>query len=99
MEKRIAEVPIESKELGLTKPGPYIYELFSDLNITQSTASMLISTIEDASILLEESKQLEANGTICRLETMGDIFKMLFRERDLSHARFYRVSSVFFFFR
>ncbi|KAL7162433.1 hypothetical protein ACSBR2_042843 [Camellia fascicularis] len=34
LEKRIAEVPIESKEFGFTKPEPYIYELLADLNIT-----------------------------------------------------------------
>lgn len=54
LEKRIAEVPIESKELGFTKVGPYIYELLSELNITQKTANMLIGTIEKACELLEE---------------------------------------------
>ncbi|KAJ6700879.1 DNA REPAIR DEAD HELICASE RAD3/XP-D SUBFAMILY MEMBER [Salix koriyanagi] len=32
LEKRIAEVPIESKELGFTRPGPYIYELLEKKN-------------------------------------------------------------------
>lgn len=54
LEKRIAEVPIESKELGFTKAGPYIYELLSELNITQKTANMLIEIIEKACELLEE---------------------------------------------
>ncbi|KAK4479625.1 hypothetical protein RD792_015151 [Penstemon davidsonii] len=54
LEKRIAEVPIVSKELGFTKPGPYIYELLAELNITEVTAKMLINTIEKACALLEE---------------------------------------------
>lgn len=54
LEKRISEVPIESKELGFTKPGPYIYELLADLNITQKTATMLIDITEEACLLLEE---------------------------------------------
>ncbi|KAI4331239.1 hypothetical protein MLD38_029443 [Melastoma candidum] len=91
LEERIAEIPIESKELGFTKPGPYIYELFSELNINQDTASMLISTIEGATVLLEESKQMVADNNMCRLETMGDIFKLLFKDKDLSHAQFYRL--------
>lgn len=92
LEKRIAEVPIESKDLGFTKPGSYIYEVFSDLNVTHKTASMLIATVEEAAVLLEESKQLESKNTMCRLETMGDILKLVFRE-DSSHAKYYRVSS------
>lgn len=98
MEKRIVEIPIESKELGFTKPGSYIYELFSDLNINQDTASMLINTIEEASVLLEESKQMKADNNVCRLETMGDIFKLLFKDKDLSHAQFYRVSCYCYLF-
>lgn len=54
LEKRIAEVPIESKELGFTKDGPYIYQLLSELNITQQTADMLTGIIEKACILLQE---------------------------------------------
>ncbi|PKU67226.1 regulator of telomere elongation helicase 1 [Dendrobium catenatum] len=54
LEKRIAEIPIDSKELGFTRPGHYIYEFLSDLNITNETANMLIDTIENASLLLEE---------------------------------------------
>ena len=56
LEKQIAEVPIESKELGFTRPGPYIYELLADLNITHKTATMLIDIIEEAALLLEEGK-------------------------------------------
>nr|GFA47510.1 regulator of telomere elongation helicase 1 isoform X1 [Tanacetum cinerariifolium] len=54
LEQRIAEVRIDSKELGFTKPGTYIYELLEELNIKHDTATMLINTIEDATILLEE---------------------------------------------
>ncbi|OWM78192.1 hypothetical protein CDL15_Pgr015011 [Punica granatum] len=91
LEKRIMDVPIESKESGFTKPGPYIYELFSDLNITHETASMLIATIEDAAVLLEESNQLQSKGNICRLETMGEILKLIFKEKNNAHAKYYRV--------
>jgi len=94
LEKRIAEIPVESKEFGFTKPGPYIYELFSELNITHETASMLMGIIEEASVLLEESKELEAKGGICRLETMGEILKLIFREKEHAHSNFYRVRSL-----
>lgn len=47
-------MPIESKELGFTKPGPYIYELFADLNITHATSNMLTDTIDQAALLLED---------------------------------------------
>lgn len=56
LEKRIAEIPIESRDLGFTKPGPYIFELLAELNITYKTATMLIGTIEEAALLLEEGK-------------------------------------------
>lgn len=95
LEKRIAEVPIGSKELGFTKPGPYIYELLADLNITHETASKLTGIIEEAALLLEEDKQRRANGTVCRLESIGNILKIIFREKDNAHANFYRVSLLF----
>lgn len=50
-------MPIESKELGFTKPGPYIYELLGDLNVTTETATMLIDIIDEAVLLLEEGSQ------------------------------------------
>nr|POE50998.1 isoform 5 of regulator of telomere elongation helicase 1 [Quercus suber] len=50
LEKRIAEVPIQSKEMGFTRPGPYIYELLADLNVTHETTSMLTNIIDDAAI-------------------------------------------------
>lgn len=62
LEKRIAELPIQSKELGFTRPGPYIYELLADLNINVKTATTLIHTIEKACTLLEE-------GTYCNLQS------------------------------
>ncbi|CAJ2661268.1 unnamed protein product [Trifolium pratense] len=87
LEKCIAEVHIESKELGFTKPGPYIFELMADLNITHTTASKLMSIIKDASDLLEE----KSTGTICRLETIKDILDIIFRDGITSHAKYYRV--------
>ncbi|KAJ9179137.1 hypothetical protein P3X46_010956 [Hevea brasiliensis] len=91
LEKRIAEVPIESKELGFTKPGPYIYELLADLNINHETATKLTDIIEEAALLLEEDKQHRAKGTVCRLESIGDILKIIFKEKNNGHANFYRV--------
>ncbi|XP_028548850.1 regulator of telomere elongation helicase 1 homolog [Dendrobium catenatum] len=94
LEKRIAEIPIDSKELGFTRPGHYIYEFLSDLNITNETANMLIDTIENASLLLEEGitsqegVQRQSN-TACRLESIGNILKIVFRDGGKSHARFY----------
>ncbi|CAK7356664.1 unnamed protein product [Dovyalis caffra] len=90
LEKRIAEVPIESKELGFTKPGPYIYELLADLNISHDTATKIIDIIEEAAVLLEEDKQNKAKSTGCRLESISNILKIIFREKNNSHANFYR---------
>ncbi|XP_020535309.1 regulator of telomere elongation helicase 1 homolog isoform X1 [Jatropha curcas] len=91
LEKRIAEVPIESKDLGFTKPGPYIYELLADLNITHETVSKLTDLIEEAALLLEEDKQQRAKDTTCRLESIADILKIIFKEKNNAHANFYRV--------
>ncbi|KAL8043163.1 hypothetical protein ABFX02_09G100200 [Erythranthe guttata] len=98
LEKRIAEVPIDSKELGFTKPGPYIYQLLSELNITQETADMLTDIIEKACVLLEEDANgsdsggtNKSNGTYFRLESMGDILNMIFRDNSNAHAQYYRV--------
>ncbi|XP_061960529.1 regulator of telomere elongation helicase 1 homolog [Populus nigra] len=91
LEKRIAEVPIESKELGFTKPGPYIYELLADLNVTHDTATKIIDIIKDAAVLLEEDKQDKSKGTGCRLESISDFLQIIFREKNNSHANFYRV--------
>jgi sensor histidine kinase YesM len=92
LEKRIAEVHIESKELGFTKPGPYIFELLADLNITHKTAPKLKSIVTDASTLLEEDSQEKSTSNICRLETMKDILDIIFRDGRTSHAKYYRVS-------
>ncbi|KAL5576411.1 hypothetical protein UlMin_018110, partial [Ulmus minor] len=89
LEKRIAEVPIESK-LGFSKPGPYIYELLGDLNVTHETASKLIKIIEDATEFLEEDNQQKSKDNICRLESLGNILKIIFRDGG-SHAQFYSV--------
>ncbi|KAI3786063.1 hypothetical protein L1987_45190 [Smallanthus sonchifolius] len=95
LEKRIAEVPIESKEMGFTKPGEYIYELLEELNITHKTATMLLDTIEDAMLLLEEDAKAtdsqKTKGTVCRLESIGDILKTIFKENGNAHAKNYRV--------
>ncbi|KAL6568135.1 Regulator of telomere elongation helicase 1 [Orobanche hederae] len=96
LEKRISEVPIVSKESGFTKSGPYIYELLSELNITQKTANMLIDIVEKACTLLEEDGSEsggshKTSGTICRLESMGEIFRLIFRDNSNAHAQYYRV--------
>ncbi|KAK1434107.1 hypothetical protein QVD17_11025 [Tagetes erecta] len=95
LEKRISEVPIESKEMGFTKPGEYIYELLEELNITRKTATMLQDTVEDAITLLEEdakaSDSQKTKGTVCRLESIGDILKIIFKENGNAHAKNYRV--------
>lgn len=54
LEKKIGELLIESKELGYTKAGSYIYDFLSELNITSDTSKKLIETIDGASLLLEE---------------------------------------------
>lgn len=92
LEKRIAEVPINSKELGFTKPGPYIYELLADLNITQETASKLIDIIDEAAELLEEDKLQKRKSSACRIESIGNILKIIFRDKGTAHAEYYRVS-------
>lgn len=94
LEKRIAEVPIQTKELGFTRPGPYIYELLADLNITDETASKLINIIDDAAVLLEEENQHKATRTVCRLESISDILNIIFRDKGNAHANFYRVSEL-----
>ncbi|GAV72683.1 DEAD_2 domain-containing protein/Helicase_C_2 domain-containing protein [Cephalotus follicularis] len=91
LEKRIADVTIKTKELGFTQPGPYIYELLADLNITHETASKLIDTIEEAVVLLEEDKLQKSKGTVCRLESFSDILKIIFRDKGNAHAEYYRV--------
>ncbi|GAY51226.1 hypothetical protein CUMW_132630 [Citrus unshiu] len=92
LEKRIAEVPINSKELGFTKPGPYIYELLADLNITQETAYKLIDIVEVAAELLQEDKlQNKKSTTACRIESISNILKIIFRDKGTAHSAYYRV--------
>lgn len=98
LEKRISEIHIESKELGFTKPGPYIYDLLADLNVTYKTATMLIDIIEEATLLLEEDANAtdkgvshKVKGAVCRLESVGDILKIIFRDGGTTHANYYRV--------
>ncbi|KAK6914909.1 DEAD2 [Dillenia turbinata] len=97
LEKRIAEIPIDSKELGFSKPGPYIYELLSDLNITNKTAEKLIDIIDDAIVLLEEDTTATENGkpdktkgSACRLESMSEILRIIFRDGSNAHAKYYK---------
>lgn len=97
LEKRIAEVPIESKELGYTKPGPYIYALLADLNIRHETASKLTDILEAASTLVEEDNQENSTGNICRLDSIREILDLVFRDGETTHAKYYRVSSGFLF--
>ncbi|XP_074285300.1 regulator of telomere elongation helicase 1 homolog isoform X2 [Silene latifolia] len=92
LEKRIAEVPIVSREFGFTRPGPYIYELLGELNVTSENATKLTGIIEQAVLLLEE----DTNGTggkesNSRLETLGEILNLIFRDGGTSHAKYYRV--------
>ncbi|KAF7814283.1 regulator of telomere elongation helicase 1-like protein isoform X1 [Senna tora] len=91
LEKRIAEVPIESKELGYTKPGPYIHEIFADLNITQKTAPELARIIGEAETLLQEESQQTSNATIFRLDNISAILDIVFRDGGTAHAKYYRV--------
>ncbi|XP_062089395.1 regulator of telomere elongation helicase 1 homolog isoform X2 [Humulus lupulus] len=90
LEKRIAEVPIGSKELGFTKPGPYMYELLADLNITPKTSSKLVEIIDEATELLEEDNQQQGKSSACRLESIGNMLNIIFRH-DNAHAKYYRV--------
>ena len=94
LEKRIAEVPIQSKEMGFTRPGPYIYELLADLNVTHETTSMLTNIIDDAAVLLEEENHNNAKGAVCRLESINEILHIIFRDKGNAHAKFYRVSRI-----
>ncbi|KAJ7524999.1 hypothetical protein O6H91_17G031600 [Diphasiastrum complanatum] len=98
LEKNINEVPLESKELGFTKPGPYIYEFLSSMNITYETVMMLIDTVDYATDLLEDessvhSSVLEARPktNTYRLQALRDALQLVFRGNDPSHAAFYRV--------
>ncbi|ERN03915.1 hypothetical protein AMTR_s00078p00189390 [Amborella trichopoda] len=104
LEERIAQEPIHSIESGFTRPGPYIFELFADLNITQSTVGTLINTIDHAILLLQDDMlgsalpsdlpsdtlQSKGKGTI-KLENLRDIFELIFRKGDNSHAASYLV--------
>ncbi|KAM0928809.1 hypothetical protein ACQ4PT_002001 [Festuca glaucescens] len=96
LEKKISELVIESKELGYTKPGIYIYEFLSELNITSETSKKLIETIDSASLLLEEGNSGEtkagakAKSTVSRLETIRDMLDIIFRGGGQGHAKYYR---------
>nr|CAD1824209.1 unnamed protein product [Ananas comosus var. bracteatus] len=92
LEKRIAEVAIESKELGFTRPGNYIYEFLSDLNITYETANMLISTIDNASLLLEEDGSAgQDEGYFMQTRKHKGYTQYNFQDGGRVHAKYYRV--------
>uniref|UniRef100_A0ACD5VFI4 Uncharacterized protein n=1 Tax=Avena sativa TaxID=4498 RepID=A0ACD5VFI4_AVESA len=96
LEKKISELVIASKELGYTKPGTYIYEFLSELNITSETSKKLIETIDSASLLLEEGNSgetkagVKAKSTVSRLETIRDMLDIIFRGGGQNHAKYYR---------
>ncbi|KAJ1284133.1 hypothetical protein BS78_03G181200 [Paspalum vaginatum] len=96
LEKKIGELVIESKELGYTKAGNYIYDFLSELNITSDTSKKLIETIDCASLLLEEGNSAEtgpgvqAKATVSRLESIRDILDIVFRGGGQNHAKYYR---------
>lgn len=87
-------MPIGSKELGFTKPGPYIYELLADLNINPKTSMKLVDIIDKATELLEEDNQQHGKSSVCRLESISNMLNIIFRH-DNAHAKFYRVSSEY----
>lgn len=84
-------MPIQSKELGYTKPGPYIFEFLADLNINHETASELREIIEEASVLVEEDSEKKSKDTVFRLHIIGDILDIVFRDGGTAHAQYYRV--------
>ncbi|KQK08543.1 hypothetical protein BRADI_2g42410v3 [Brachypodium distachyon] len=96
LEKKVSELVIESKELGYTKPGSYIHEFLSELNITSETSKKLIETIDSASLLLEEGNSgetkagVKAKATVSRLETIRDMLDIIFRGGRQDHAKYYR---------
>uniref|UniRef100_M8B8L0 Regulator of telomere elongation helicase 1 n=1 Tax=Aegilops tauschii TaxID=37682 RepID=M8B8L0_AEGTA len=95
LEKKIGELVIDSKELGYTKPGSYIYEFLSELNITSETSKKLIETIDSASLLLEEGNSgetkagVKAKSTVSRLETIRDMLDIIFKGGGQNHAKYY----------
>lgn len=96
LEKKIGELVIQSKELGYTKAGKYIYDFLSELNITSDTSKKLIDTIDCASLLLEEGNSgetgpgVQAKATVCRLESIRDMLDIIFRGGGHNHAKYYR---------
>jgi regulator of telomere elongation helicase 1 len=99
LEKRINEIPINSSELGFTRPGSYIYEFLADIKITYETVTMLIDTIDQATGLLEDEangrtgggKVRPSGGTMYRLQTLRDALRIIFRDNNVSHAGSYKV--------
>ncbi|KAL7162434.1 hypothetical protein ACSBR2_042844 [Camellia fascicularis] len=59
---------------------------------------MLIGTIEEAIMLLEEDANVtdsggphKMKGTVCRLDSMGDVLKIIFRDGGSAHAQYYHL--------
>lgn len=92
LQELISKVPIPRRDEGFTKPGPYIYEMLKSLNITHETAPNLISTLEEATVLLDEKLRKGTNAG-SKLEIIVDMLKLIFRENGSSHADVYRVSA------
>ncbi|KAL6615001.1 hypothetical protein ACP70R_037271 [Stipagrostis hirtigluma subsp. patula] len=96
LDKKISELVIESKELGYTRAGSYIYDFLAELNITSETSKKLIETIDSASLLLEEGNASETGpgaktkATVSRLESIRDMLDIIFRGGGQSHAKYYR---------
>ncbi|XP_056847234.1 regulator of telomere elongation helicase 1 homolog isoform X2 [Raphanus sativus] len=90
LQELISKVPIPRRDEGFTKPGPYIYEMLKSLNITHETAPNLISTLEEATVLLDEKLRKGTNAG-SKLEIIVDMLKLIFRENGSSHADVYRV--------
>ncbi|KAG9459287.1 hypothetical protein H6P81_003795 [Aristolochia fimbriata] len=84
LDKRIMAVPIESRELGFTRPGAHIYELFGDVVPKVKKVSEIIN---EATLILEDAAQ----STVCRLDGMKNILDVVFRDDDKGHAKYYKV--------
>lgn len=65
--------------------------------ITIATVTLSISCALNVHVFAVDANVIESkesHGNSCRLETMGDILKTIFRDGGTSHAKYYRVSST-----
>ncbi|XP_057860129.2 regulator of telomere elongation helicase 1 homolog isoform X2 [Cryptomeria japonica] len=79
-----------------TSLDPDNFAILKELNITVETANMLIDTIDHAASLLEDesstsSATIKPKIVTCRLQTLRDALKIVFRKGDSSFAASYRV--------